>query len=114
MLKGREARRVGFAAFEVAQVDDLPWLHGGHAVKAKGGEAVLTRVAEGGENLTVVGDHRRHADFVRHHVRPRSGRAMGKAQRFSIRREGERPARRQSGRRLDGARFVQAFLQLRL
>src|SRR5580700_4493962 len=114
VLKRREARRVDLAAFKVAQIDDLRWLNSRHAVKAKCREAVLARVAKGGENLTVIGNHRRHADFVRHHVSPRSGRTVRQAQRFAIRRDGKRPTRMQSMRRLDGARFVKAFLQLRL
>ena len=47
VLKRREARRFRFAVVEVPQVHDLSGLHGGHAVKAKGGEAVLASVAEG-------------------------------------------------------------------
>ena len=47
VLKRGEARRFRFAVVEVPQVHDLSGLHGGHAVKAKGGEAVLASVAEG-------------------------------------------------------------------
>ena len=78
-LERREAQRVGLALVEVAEINDLPRLDDGHAVKTEGGEAVLAGVAEGGENLAVVGDHRRHAELVRHHMRPRARRAMGEA-----------------------------------
>ena len=39
---------------------------------------------------------------------------MGEAEPPAIRREGERPARMESVRRLDGARFVKALLKLKL
>ena len=78
-LERGEAGRVGLADLEVAQVDDLPRLHDGRAVEAKGGQPVLAGVGEGGEDLAVVRDHRRHAEFVGHHMRPGARRAMGEA-----------------------------------
>ena len=95
-LERREARRAGLAFVEVAQVDDLPRLDDGHAVESEGGEAVLAGVAEGGENLAVVGDHRRHAEFVRHYVSPGARRAVGEAEPGAVGRESERPSRRRA------------------
>ena len=86
-LERREAHRARLALVEVAEVNDLPRLDDGHAVKTESGEAVLAGVAEGGENLAVVGDHRRHAEFVRHHMRPGARRAVGEVEPPAVGRE---------------------------
>ena len=107
-LEGREDGRVRLARVEVAQIDDLPRLHHRRAVEAEGGQAVLAGVGEGGEDLAVVRHHRRHAELVRHHVRPGTRRAGSQIEPPAVLRKRERPAVRQGGRRLDRAGLVDA------
>ena len=80
-LKRREAGRVRLAGVEIAKIDDLAGLLDGRAVKTESGQPVLAGIGEGGEDLAVVRHHRRHAELVGHHMRPRARRSVGQMQR---------------------------------